>query len=239
MAVSAAWADGAGTGGEQGGRSDIHRTCDASEIAELVCRARAGDRSAVTQIVDRCTPMVRGVAHRYVSNPTDIDDVVQDAWLSLVEHLDSIRSPASTRAWLVRVTTHAAWRNQRKVVKSVPDAELDEWAAADDTAELGLRHLWRDQLRQRLAAAVRELQPDKRRLVELLAAEVPPDYRTVSKMLDRPIGSIGPTRKRVLEQLRRQPALSSLMDEHELTAATPDHHPASGTAGSAIGRQIG
>jgi len=221
MAIRAARADGARTDGGQGSGTDRHPPGDAAKIAELVWRARAGDRSAMTQIVDRCAPMVRGVAHRYVSNPTDVDDVVQDAWLSLVEHLDSIRSPASTRAWLVRVTTHAAWRNQRKVVKSVADAELDERAAADDTAEVGLSHVWREQLRQRLADAVRELRPDNRRLIELLAADDSPDYRTASKMLNRPIGSIGPTRQRVLERLRRQPALSRFLDESELTAATP------------------
>jgi RNA polymerase sigma factor (sigma-70 family) len=175
----------------------------------------------MAQIVDRCTPMVRGVAHRYASNPTDVDDVVQDAWLSLVEHVDSIRSPASTRAWLVRVTTHAAWRNTRRVARSAPDAELDERPAADDTAELGLSHVWREQIRQPLADAVRALRPDNRRLIELLAADEPPDYRTASKMLNRPIGSIGPTRQRVIERLRRQPALSRFLDDCELAPATP------------------
>ena len=192
---------------------------DAAEMAALVCRARAGDHSAMTQIVDRCAPMIRAVAHRYVSNSADVDDVVQDAWLSLVEHLDSIRSPAATRAWLVQVTTHAAWRNRRKVVRATPDAELDERAADDDTAELGLSHVWCEQLRQPLAEAVRALRPDHRRLLELLAAGEPPDYRTASKLLNRPIGSIGPTRQRVLERLRRHPALSRFTDERDLAAA--------------------
>ena len=74
---------------------------------------------------------------------------------------------------------------------------------------------------KRLADAVRELRPDNRRLIELLAADDPPDYRTASKMLNRPMGSIGPTRQRVLERLRRQPALSCFLDESELTAAAP------------------
>ncbi|HKA82584.1 MAG TPA: sigma-70 family RNA polymerase sigma factor [Acidimicrobiales bacterium] len=192
---------------------------DAAEIAALVCRARAGDRGALAQIVDRCTPMVRAIAHRYVSNPADVEDVVQDAWLSLVEHLHSIRSPAATRAWLVQVTTHAAWRNRRKVLRAAPDAELDERAADDDTAEAGLGHVWCEQLRQPLAQAVRALRPDHRHLIELLTADEPPDYRAAGKLLDRPIGSIGPTRQRVLERLRRQPALARYMDACELAAA--------------------
>jgi DNA-directed RNA polymerase specialized sigma24 family protein len=133
--------------------------------------------------------------------------------------LDSIRSPAATRAWLVQVTTHAAWRNRRKVARAAPDAELDERAADDDTAELGLSHVWCEQLRQPLAEAVRALRPDNGRLVELLVADEPPDYRTASELLNRPIGSIGPTRQRVLERLRRHPALSRFTDERELAAA--------------------
>jgi RNA polymerase sigma factor (sigma-70 family) len=212
-------ADGVGQPDGRIGGIDGRARGDAAEMAALVCRARTGDRSAMNQIVDRCTPMVRAVAHRYVSNPADIDDVVQDAWLSLVEHLDSIRSPAATRAWLVQVTTHAAWRNRRKVLRAPPDADVDERAADDDTAELGLSHVWCEQLRQPLAEAVRALRPEHRRLVELLAVDEPPDYRTASKLLDRPIGSIGPTRQRVLERLRRHPALSRFTDECELAAA--------------------
>jgi RNA polymerase sigma factor (sigma-70 family) len=212
-------ADGVGQPDGRIGGIDGRTRGDAAEMAALVCRARTGDRSAMNQIVDRCTPMVRAVAHRYVSNPADVDDVVQDAWLSLVEHLDTIRSPAATRAWLVQVTTHAAWRNRRKVLRAPPDAEVDERAADDDTAELGLSHVWCEQLRQPLAEAVRALRPEHRRLVELLAADEPPDYRTASKLLNRPIGSIGPTRQRALERLRRHPALSHLTDERELAAA--------------------
>jgi RNA polymerase sigma factor (sigma-70 family) len=221
MATRAGQPDDAGPQCPQMGGVDRQPPGDAAKIAELVCRARAGDRGAMAQIVDRCTTMVRAVAHRYVSNPTDVDDVVQDAWLSLVEHLDSIRSPASTRAWLVRVTTHAAWRNQRNVAKSAPTADLGERAADDDTEERGLWHIRREQLRKPMADAVRELRPDNRRLIELLAADEPPDYRTASKMLNRPIGSIGPTRRRSLELLRRQPALSPFLDECELAAAAP------------------
>jgi RNA polymerase sigma factor (sigma-70 family) len=212
-------ADGVGIADGRIGGVEERPRGDAAEIAALVCRARAGDRAAMTQIVDRCAPMVRAVAHRYVSNPADVDDAVQDAWLSLVEHLHSIRSPAATRAWLVQVTTRAAWRNRRKVGRVAPEAELDERAADDDTAELGLTNVWCEQLRQPLAEAVRALQPASRRLIELLAADEPPDYRTAGKLLNRPIGSIGPTRQRALERLHRHPALARFMEERELADA--------------------
>jgi DNA-directed RNA polymerase specialized sigma24 family protein len=40
-------------------------------------------------------------------------------------------------------------------------------------------------------------------LLRLLSADSPLSYKDVSEALDMPIGSIGPTRARALEQLRR------------------------------------
>jgi DNA-directed RNA polymerase specialized sigma24 family protein len=58
--------------------------------------------------------------------------------------------------------------------------------------------------------ALRTLRPDDRRVVVLLAGERQPDYRSVSRLVNRPIGSIGPTRQRALDRLRRQPSLAGI-----------------------------
>jgi DNA-directed RNA polymerase specialized sigma24 family protein len=53
-----------------------------------------------------------------------------------------------------------------------------------------------------------DLRPEDRRLVLLLSEHDRPDYRTISRLVDRPVGSIGPTRQRALERMRRQPELA-------------------------------
>jgi RNA polymerase sigma factor (sigma-70 family) len=181
---------------------------DGSQIADMMLRARAGDRAAIGEIVERCTPMLRALAHRYVDNAAEVDDVVQDVWVTFVQNLDRIREPAATRGWLVRVLTHTAWRAQSRARRSVPTADLGEGAAHHDTEDAALRRVWCEELRARLTPALRALRPDDQRLVVLLAGERRPDYRTVSKLVNRPIGSIGPTRQRALERLRRQPSLA-------------------------------
>ena len=47
------------------------------------------------------------------------------------------------------------------------------------------------------------LPPHCQRLLSLLVAPAPPSYKEISKALSMPIGSIGPTRGRCLERLRR------------------------------------
>jgi DNA-directed RNA polymerase specialized sigma24 family protein len=59
-----------------------------------------------------------------------------------------------------------------------------------------------------LKAALMDLRPADRRLVLLLSKDDRPDYRTISALVDRPVGSIGPTRQRALERLRRRPELA-------------------------------
>ncbi|HET6953166.1 MAG TPA: sigma-70 family RNA polymerase sigma factor [Acidimicrobiales bacterium] len=183
---------------------------DGAQIADMVLRARAGDRAAIGDIVERCTPMLRALARRYVTDHAEIDDVLQDVWLTFVQNLDRIREPAATRGWLVRVLTHTAWRAQSRARRSVPTEDVGDGAAHDDTEGAALRCVWRAELRARLTPALRALRPADRRLVVLLAGEGQPDYRTLSSLVNRPIGSLGPTRQRALARMRRHPSLADV-----------------------------
>lgn len=182
---------------------------DAELVAALVVRARLGDERALARIVDLCTPMVRGLASRYLHDPCEVDDVVQEVWLRFTEHLHRIESLTSTRGWLARVTTHAAWRAQRRATRTTPTGEIGEWAASDDTAESGLDRADKDERWRIVRAALARLAPRERRLIELLVADERPSYQLVATRVGRPIGSIGPTRQRILAQLRRELAPAS------------------------------
>jgi DNA-directed RNA polymerase specialized sigma24 family protein len=69
--------------------------------------------------------------------------------------------------------------------------------------------------RQLLREALAELPADRRELLLLLLADPPVPYEDISARLGIPIGSIGPTRARALEQLRRSRALRELASEGE------------------------
>jgi len=181
---------------------------DGAIVGALVERARTGDGLAVAALVERCGPMVRAVARRCVGE-AEADDVAQDVWLAFLEHIDQIKVPAATRGWLVQVANRAAWRARKRLDRSTPADDLgDRVVAADDTEERGLAAVVLDEAAARLDAALDELRPADRRLVLLLSADDRPDYRTLSGLVGRPVGSIGPTRQRALERLRRQPALA-------------------------------
>ena len=186
---------------------------EAAELADLVGRAVAGDGDATGQIVQRCRPLVAAVARHHLANPSDVDDVVQDVWLALVQHLPRIANPWALRAWLVTVTMHTAWRVRRRGRQHVPTPHADERPADDDTEALGLAALCKAETHRGLNRALGRLRACDRRLLEALVATDHPDYRAVSRLIDRPVGSIGPTRQRVLRRLRSDPSILALSSD--------------------------
>src|SRR5690606_19922079 len=98
---------------------------DRDELSLLVARACAGDRDAFNPLVTLYRTLVTQVARRYVSRNADVDDVVQEVWIKLWEHLDTIERPEALPGWLRRVTTNVAFRlharSSRLVVGDVAD----------------------------------------------------------------------------------------------------------------------
>lgn len=188
---------------------------DADEsVASLVVAACAGDASAWESIVDRFAPLVWNICMRYKLSRHDATDVSQNVWLRLTERLDTIRDPAALPGWLATTTRRECLGLFRGRQAEVPSAmEID--IAEDDERTDPARRLLREERHVALLAALGELSDDARRLLLLLMEDPPRSYREISELLGIPIGSIGPTRARHLERLRRSPALAGFLPSAE------------------------
>ena len=125
-------------------------------------------------------------------------------WLRLVTHLDTIRDPDRVGAWLATTARHECLRVLRKAGRSVPVGDEDELEAPDASSpavETGLLTAERD---ASLWEALATLSDKCQRLLRVLMADPEPSYEEVSAALGMPMGSIGPTRGRCLENLRRR-----------------------------------
>ncbi|GAB4001313.1 RNA polymerase sigma factor [Nocardioides ultimimeridianus] len=179
----------------------------AVSLAMLVPAARAGDGSAWDALVERFRPLVEAVVGAHRLTASDRDDVSQNVWLHLFEHLGDLREPAALPGWIRTTTAHECVRliGRGLRLRSVDPADerhLD--AAVDDEAEAGAIAA---EERRLLRAALAELPPVARDLMLLMVAEPSLSYGDLSARLGIPVGSIGPTRARALEQLRRSSAL--------------------------------
>jgi RNA polymerase sigma factor (sigma-70 family) len=182
-------------------------------LAALVRAAREGDHDAWDAIVDRFLPLVEAIIRRHRLGDADGDDVSQTVWLRLVEHLGNLREPDALPGWIRTTTRHECLRvlAARGRVRPVdpqdgPGLDMAEPAVADE-------HLLAAERRQLLRDALAELPAARRELLLLLLADPPLGYEAISERLGIPIGSIGPTRARALEQLRRTRALRGLGPE--------------------------
>jgi RNA polymerase sigma factor (sigma-70 family) len=183
------------------------------QVIDLVTRARNGDRSAWEALVERYSPLTWSICRRYQLDRTDAEDVCQAVWLRLVEQLDKLRDPAALPGWIATTTQRECYRAQRARCRlatggQVPDAENlpDEQAVvADDELLTAERHA-------ALREAFKDLPPSYQRLLALLIADPPIPYAEISARLGIPIGSIGPSRARGLERLRRHPAVAALIN---------------------------
>ncbi|MBM3677372.1 MAG: sigma-70 family RNA polymerase sigma factor [Actinobacteria bacterium] len=162
--------------------------------------AAAGSTTAWDALVERYSGLVWSVARAHRLSHADAADVVQTTWLRLVENLDRIRDPDKVGAWLATTARRECLRAIRLKARQelTGDIDLFEEPVADPIDEPILIEerdglLWR---------AFRTLGDRCQELLRLLAAPTEPSYEEISAALDMPIGAIGPTRGRCLEQLR-------------------------------------
>jgi RNA polymerase sigma factor (sigma-70 family) len=177
------------------------------DVATLVDGARRGDQRTWDELVERFLPLVSAVIARHRLRGADAADVNQTVWLRLVEHLDGLREPRALPGWIATTTRHECLRSIDRSKRSFPvDPQVPSCLdrAEDDDLIVDLITLERQQA---LRAALTELPDGRRELLTLLLADPPLPYREISGRLGIPVGSIGPTRARALEQLRNSTAL--------------------------------
>jgi RNA polymerase sigma factor (sigma-70 family) len=171
--------------------------------AELVRGALARDCDSWEDLVRRYNGSLYRVARSFRLDQSATDDAVQTTWLSLVEHLGTLRNPDGVGAWLrttLRRHITSMFRSRGRGPGfvgldglDIPDpgrSPEDEVTAADQGA--------------RVRAALGRLPARDRQLVTLLMDSARPSYGKVSAELRIPVGSIGPTRARSLNRLRHE-----------------------------------
>ena len=185
----------------------------APSVTDLVMGARNGEKQAWDALVERYAPLIWSICRRHQLSSADADDVGQSVWLKLVDQLGKIRNPAALPGWLATTTRRECLR----VMHETPRAQaggfvLDAENIPDEHAGRAEDELILAERNAALRAAFADLPADCQRLLALLVADPPVPYAEISARLGIPVGSIGPTRRRCLEKLRRHPAVVALID---------------------------
>jgi RNA polymerase sigma factor (sigma-70 family) len=173
------------------------------DVADLVRAAGAGDQGAWNSLVERFSGLVWSIARGHRLGDADSADVAQTVWLRLVESLPRLREPAAVGGWLATTARNESLRLLRRSGREIVDDDLgldatpaDEIYSPEAVAEA---HERRDLVRRALDVLPLRCQT----LLRALAYSPDNSYADISLALDMPVGSIGPTRARCLDRLRR------------------------------------
>lgn len=171
---------------------------------ELVRAAAQGDQAAWNALVERFAALVWSVTRAHRLNNADAADVSQTTWLRLVEHLGRLRDPDRVAGWLATTARNECLRVIRKAGRQIPtgdDQDFDGIDITDTAPELPVLAAERD---KGLWHTFATLPPRCQTLLRLLMTDPPTAYDDIAAALDMPVGSIGPTRGRCLENLRQR-----------------------------------
>jgi RNA polymerase sigma factor (sigma-70 family) len=162
---------------------------------------RAGDASAVDELVATMTPVLWHVVRAYGHDREAAGDVIQATWLGFVRLHQTIEDPQAVASWLITSARRGAAAHARSARRADPvedevlAAVLPDEVSAEAVAVLG------DEA-SRLWGAVAAVDERCRKLLRVIAFMDRPDYQSLSQDLGMPVGSIGPTRARCLAKVR-------------------------------------
>jgi RNA polymerase sigma factor (sigma-70 family) len=173
--------------------------------ARLVARCLDGESRAWDALVLRHERLVYAIGRAYRLADEDMGDVFQEVFAALFRGLPNLRDARSLVRWLAstteRVARATALRRRREVAREVrDDLTLSRLEYQGEAIGANLERLERQhQVRIAMAGV-----PDRcKRLLAALYYEDPvPTYLELAQRLGVPMGSLGPTRARCMEQLR-------------------------------------
>lgn len=164
---------------------------------DLVERCIAGEQRAWNDLVEKYARLVYSIPRRYGFCEADADDVFQTVFSIVIKSLPKLRDHARISSWLITTTRRECWRKGRG---RSPHVEMPESVVdPHESPEMDVQRLER---RQMVREAMQQLCWRERALLEALFMQTRPrSYEDISRELEIPVGSIGPTRARAFRKL--------------------------------------
>lgn len=162
---------------------------------QLVKRAQKGDRQSFDLLVLKYQHKVMALVRRFVKDPTEAEDVTQEAFIKAYRAIDSFRGESAFYTWLYRIAVNTA-KNVLDVRKRRPGSDLDIDEIEDFAFTDGMRM---DENPENLLAT-----EDIRRIVESTLVSLPEElrqalilrefdglsYEEIAQAMDCPIGTV-------------------------------------------------
>ncbi|NJD31858.1 MAG: RNA polymerase sigma factor RpoE [Gammaproteobacteria bacterium] len=183
---------------------------------ELVRRAQRGERGAFDLLVLRYQHKVIKLVARLLRDPTEAEDVAQEAFVKAYRALGSFRGDSAFYTWLYRIAVNTARNAMASRQRRPLDYEADLSETEQSAVESRMRHtdtpeatVLSDEIHQTVNRAVADLPEDLRTAIILREAEGL-SYEEIAAAMDCPVGTVRSRIFRAREAIDR--SLKPLLD---------------------------
>jgi RNA polymerase sigma factor (sigma-70 family) len=168
----------------------------------LVERCLLGSEEAWSALIEKYKNLIFSIPIKYGLSTEDATEIFQSVSVTLLQDLPKLREPQALAAWLIKVTARKClrWKRDQRVFR---DSEIDHERLVE-SFNLPDELLQQIEQEQIMREALLRLSPECNTLIELLFFSNPPlHYDKAAEAMGLAKGSIGATRMRCLEKLRR------------------------------------
>ena len=181
-----------------------------SDDRTLVDACLKGDSQAWETLILRYQRLIYSIPIRSGFSPVDAADIFQSVCVRLLQKLSTLRKHEKISSWLMTTTTRECWRViQKRRRETGPKIYGDEYER-DVANRLASEEPLADQQRiaferqQAVRDAIEALSERCRTLISLLFySKEEPSYVDIAREIKVPVNSVGPTRARCLQKLKR------------------------------------
>lgn len=163
---------------------------------ELVLRVQRGDKSAYDFLVIKYQHRIIQLVNRYIKDPSEAQDVAQEAFIKAYRALADFRGEAAFFTWLYRIAINTAKnyllsrsRRNANYQVDIQDAEALENAPQLQGLETPERELLNQEIIDAINASIEELPEDMRTAIVLREFEGM-SYEEIAEAMDCPVGTV-------------------------------------------------
>ena len=170
----------------------------------LVRQCLSGSEEAWSLLIEKYKALIYSIPVKYGLPPQEAADVFQATCVELLARLPELREPRALPKWLIQVAHHECYRWKRQSQRLI-SRDFQRDLPEPQTPAIAEALVQQTHEEQMLREAMTTLSPKCRRLIELLFFETPSrPYSEVASELGLAVGSIGFTRQKCIDRLRRR-----------------------------------
>lgn len=170
----------------------------------LIGQILAGDQEAFAQLVQAYQKPVYNLCLRMVSNPTNAEDLAQEAFVKAWRGLRFYKHEAAFSTWLYRLTSNVCidfLRKQKKTVSLTMEEDAPE-LEVPDAAPLPEEQVLNREKQQAVSEAMAQLEEEYRLALTLRVVD-DLTYEQIAEVLDIKVGTVKSRIARARERLRK------------------------------------